>query len=66
VTCVKWKLVLVYLEIVILAQDTCKVCAECTMGMENFSGTPVGLLGDVGQVESRLSPFGDKANLDAR
>jgi hypothetical protein len=36
------------------------------MGMENFSGTPVGLLGDVGQVESRLSPFGDKANLDAR
>jgi hypothetical protein len=31
---VKWKLVLVCLEIVLIyAQDTCTVCAECTMDM---------------------------------
>jgi hypothetical protein len=39
----KWKLVLDNLEIVlILMQDRCTVCAECTMGMEIFSGTPDG------------------------
>jgi hypothetical protein len=36
------------------------------MGMENFLGTPVGLLGDVGLVESRLSLFGDSANFGTR
>ena len=31
----KWKPNLVYWEIVlILTQDTCTVCAECTIGME--------------------------------
>jgi hypothetical protein len=32
---VKWKLVSVRLEIVLVsAQDRCTVCAECTIGME--------------------------------
>ena len=56
----KWKLVLVCLEIVlILMQDRCTVCAERTIGSESFCKHPMELLGDVGQVESRFSPFGD-------
>jgi hypothetical protein len=40
---VKWKLVAVHFEIVlILAQDRCTVCAECTMGMEIVLGTTDG------------------------
>jgi hypothetical protein len=36
---VKWKLVSVYLEIVlILVPDRCTDCAECTTGMEIFLG----------------------------
>jgi hypothetical protein len=43
VTCVEWKVVSVHLEIVlVLAQDQCTICAECTKGMEIFSGTPDG------------------------
>jgi hypothetical protein len=40
VTLVKWNLVLVHLEIVlILAQDRCTVCAECATGMKKFRHT---------------------------
>ena len=43
---VKWKLILLCLEIVlILAQDMCTVCAECTMGMEIVLAVPDGTLG---------------------
>jgi hypothetical protein len=43
VTWVKWKLVLVCLEIVlILALNRSMVCAECTRGMEITMGTPDG------------------------
>jgi hypothetical protein len=43
VTWVKWKLVLVCLEIVLISvQDRCTVYAECTMGMEVILGTPNG------------------------
>ena len=39
----KWKLVSVYLEIVlILAQDRCTVCTESTTGMDIDLGTPDG------------------------
>jgi hypothetical protein len=39
VTSVKWKLVSVYLEIVLIkVQERCTVCAECTMGKEIFLG----------------------------
>ena len=45
VTSVGWKLILLCLEIVlILAQDTCIVCAECTMGMEIILSVPKGRL----------------------
>jgi hypothetical protein len=37
---VKWNLVLVCLEIVLISeQDRCTVCAECTMGSEIALGT---------------------------
>ena len=40
---VKWKLVLVHLEIVlIMTQGRCTVCAECTIGMEIILGIPDG------------------------
>ena len=64
---VKWKLILLCLEIVlILAQDRCTVCAECTMRMEIILAVPDGTLGDVGQGEARFSPFGDSVSLEAK
>jgi hypothetical protein len=42
-TLVKWKLILVDLEIVLIStQDRCTVSAECPMGMEIALGIPVG------------------------
>jgi hypothetical protein len=64
---VKWNLVSVYLEIVlILAQDKYTVCAESTMGMEIILGHLMVFLGYVGQVEVRFCSFGDSVNLSAR
>jgi hypothetical protein len=64
---VKWKLVSVHLEIVFVsAHDKCTVCTECTIGLEIILGHPMVLLGDVGQVEARFSPFGDSVNLVVR
>jgi hypothetical protein len=60
-------LVLVRLEIVlVLAQDSCTVCAKRTIGSKSFWTPAMVLLGDEAQVEARFSPFGDSANLDAR
>jgi hypothetical protein len=43
VTWVKWKVVLVSLEIVvILTQDRCMVCAKHAIGMEIILGIPDG------------------------
>jgi hypothetical protein len=40
---VKWKLVSVYLEVVIVsAQDRCTVCAEGTIGLEIILDAPDG------------------------
>jgi hypothetical protein len=53
VTSVKWKLILVHLEIVLIStQDRCTVCPKCTM--------------NVGQMEILFAPFADSVNLDAR
>jgi hypothetical protein len=52
--------------VLISMQDRCTVCVECTTGMEIFSSTPNGTLGDVGQVEVRFGLFGDSTNLKAR
>ena len=50
----KWKLVSVCLEIVlILMQDRCMVCAERTIGSEIILNAPDGILRDMGHVESR-------------
>jgi hypothetical protein len=58
----KWKLVSIRLEIVlILTQDGCTFCAQ-----KSFWTYPMELLGDVGHVEARFGPFGDSANLDDR
>ena len=63
----KWKLVLVSLEIVlILTQDGCTVCVERTIGSEIFFDAPEELLGDVGHLESCFLPFGDSVGVAAR
>ena len=38
----------------ILTQDRCMVCVECTIGSEIVLDAPDGILGDVGHVESRF------------
>ena len=63
----KRKFNLVRLKIVLLlTQDRCMVCAECTIGSELVLDTPNGLLGDVGHVEPRFSSFGDSVSVGAR
>ena len=58
VTLVKWILVSVHLEIVLVStQDRSKVCAERTIDSENSLVHLMVLLGDVGEVEARFSPF---------
>ena len=66
-TWLKWKLDSVHLErVLILTQDWCTICVECTIGWKSFWTHPMDLLGDVGHVESRFSPFGDSVSVDAR
>ena len=56
----KWKLDLVYLEIVlILTQDKCTVCAERTIGSEIVLDAPDGM-------ESHFRLFGDRVSVGAR
>ena len=63
----KWKLVLVCVEIVqILMQDRFVVCAERTIGSDIIFNAPMVLLGDKAQVEAPFSLFVDSANLDQR
>jgi hypothetical protein len=67
VTRLKWKLVSVRLNIVIiLIQDRGTVCAECTVGLEIILEHPLELLRDVGLVESSFAPFGDCVSFSAR
>ena len=62
-----WNLVSVRLEIVFVwVQDRFTVCAKRTIGSETFWINPMELLGDVGHVESRFSPFGDSVCMGAR
>jgi hypothetical protein len=63
----KWNLVLVRLEIVlILMQDRCMVCVERTISLEIILDAPMVLLGDKAQVKARFGPFSDSANFDVR
>ena len=66
-TRLKWNLILVHLEIVVvLVQDMCTVCAKRTRGSEIVWTHPMVLLGDEAQVDARFGPFEDSANLDVR
>ena len=63
----RWKLASVCLEeVLILTQDRCTVCAECTIGSDVVWTQTMELLGDVGHVESSFSLFGDSASVGAR
>ena len=63
----KWKLVSVLFELVLISmQDRCTICVERAIVSEVILGGPRELLGNTGQVEARISPFGDSVDLDAR
>jgi hypothetical protein len=63
---VKWKLVLVHLEVVLTStQDRCTVCTKYTIGSEIIWTHLVVLLGDVDQAEAHFDPFEDSFNLSA-
>ena len=66
-TRLKWKLVLVHLEIVLtLTQDRCMDCVGRNIGSKSFSMHPMELLGDVGHVESLFFLFGVSVSVGAR
>jgi hypothetical protein len=67
VTWVKWKLVSVHLEIVLIsAQVRARFAPNALRAWKSFRAHPMVLLGDVGQVQARFDPFGDSVNLSAR
>jgi hypothetical protein len=62
-----WNVVLVHLKTLLVSvQDGCTICAKRSIGSEIVLDATMILLGDEAQVEARLSPFGDSANLNAR
>ena len=66
VTRLKWKLVLVYLEIVlILTHDTYMVCAKRTIGLETVLDAPMVLQGDKAQVQAHFGLCRNSTSLDA-
>ena len=67
VTRLKWKLVLVHWEIVlILTQDRCMACARRTMAQNLFWTHSMVPLGDEAQVEACFGLCGDSANVVTR
>jgi hypothetical protein len=67
VTWVKWKLVLVRLEIVlILTQDRYTVCVKCAIGSEIVLATPDGTPWSHGLSGARFGLFGDSVNVGSR
>ena len=66
-TWVMWSLTSFHFETVLVSmQDSCMVCARCTIGSEIVLDALMVLLGEKDQVETRFSPFRGSANLDAR
>jgi hypothetical protein len=66
VTRLKWILVSVHLEIVVIfKQDRCIVCTKRTIGSELFCTRPMELLSHLGHVKSRFGPFGDNVSVSA-
>jgi hypothetical protein len=67
VTRVKWKLVSVHLEtLLVLVQDRRTVGAKSTIAYEIILDAPMVLLGVEAQMEASFGPFGYSANLDSR
>jgi hypothetical protein len=68
VTRLKWKLISVPLETVLVSmQDSCTVCVKRTIGSEIILDTlDVVHLSDKAQIEARFDSFGDSSNLDSR
>jgi hypothetical protein len=67
VTWVKWKLVLVHLEaVLILTQDRYTVCVECAIGLEIILGGPEGTPWCRWLSGARFGLFGDSVNVGAR
>jgi hypothetical protein len=67
VTLAMWNLISIHFEIVVVSvQDSCRICAKRTIGIEIVLDAPMVLLGDVAQVDACFGMFGDCANLDAR
>jgi hypothetical protein len=67
VTWVKWKLVTVHLETVLIStQDKCTVCAKRTIGLKSFWMHLIVLFGDVDQAKAHFDMFGDSSNFGAR
>ena len=66
-TWVLWNLVSDHSEIMLVSvEDRCTVCAKRTIGSDIIFNALMVLLGDEAQVEASFSPFGYRANLDAR
>jgi hypothetical protein len=64
---VKWKLVSIHLEIVLISmQDWCMVCPKWTIGLEISLDAPNGTPTWCGSTSAYFGPFGDSVNLDAR
>jgi hypothetical protein len=66
VTWVKWKLVSIRLETMLIStQGWCMVCVECAIGRKSLWAHLMELLGNVGQMEARFGMFGGSGNLKA-
>jgi hypothetical protein len=65
-TWVKWKLILVHLEtVLILTQDRYTVCVECAIGSEVILGASDGTHCCHGLSGARFGLFGDSVNVSA-
>ena len=52
--------------VLVLVQDRCTVCAKRIIGSHIIYVAPDGTPRDEAQLEGRVGPFRDSANLDAR
>jgi hypothetical protein len=64
---VKWNLISVCLEIVLVSmQDRCTIASNVPLAQKPFWMHPMVLLGEIGRGEAHFGPFGDSVNLSAR
>ena len=66
-TLVKWNLVSIRLDLVLVSmQDRCSVSHQTYQSLRIILDEPDGTPSDDAQVEARFGPFGDSANPNAR